>query len=120
MRLRAGDAVDPIRGPRRRCRSHRWPRRDEAGGQQPILSVESHGEPVALVTRRRRWIREVVAEGTSNEGGAVYGGGEGGPVTPVGVRVGALGIDLYTTKTTATRAKRMPWTSTLGSLSGDS
>ena len=89
-RLRARDAVDPIRGPRRRCRSHRWPRGNEVGGRQPILSAESHGEPVALVARRRRRGREVVAEGTSNEGGALYGG-EGGPIC---VGVCMLGIDL--------------------------
>ena len=71
MRLRAGDAVDPIRGPRGRCRSHRWPRGNEAGGRQPILSVESHGEPVALVARRRHRGREVVAEGHEGEEDAV-------------------------------------------------
>ena len=42
------------------------------------------------MTRCRQWIHQVVAEGTSNERGAVYGG-EGGPI---GVGVGALGIDL--------------------------
>ena len=76
MRLRARDAVDPVRGPRGRCRSHRWPHGNEISGRQPILSVESHGEPVALVTRCRQWIHQVVAEGTSNERGAVYGDGD--------------------------------------------